>query len=102
MLHGGIVVTLLDEAMTRLACELYGPCVTAEMTVRYVILSVYSISPKRFFLGFLVFMKTLMFFKLIQTLQRLVAGKICFSRRDELEDGALLFSLTPGGNELFD
>lgn len=36
VLHGGIVATLLDEAMTRLACELYGSCVTAEMTVRYV------------------------------------------------------------------
>ena len=36
VLHGGIVATLLDEAMTRLACELYGHSVTAEITVRYV------------------------------------------------------------------
>ena len=36
LLHGGIIATLLDEAMTRLACELYGSAVTAEMTVRYV------------------------------------------------------------------
>lgn len=37
VLHGGIIATLLDEAMTRLACEIYGAAVTAEMTVRYVV-----------------------------------------------------------------
>jgi uncharacterized protein (TIGR00369 family) len=36
MLHGGIIATLLDEAMTRLASIVYGGAVTAEMTVRYV------------------------------------------------------------------
>ncbi len=36
ILHGGIVATLLDEAMTRLAWELWGAVVTAEITVRYV------------------------------------------------------------------
>src|SRR5689334_19516323 len=36
VLHGGIIATLLDEAMTRLAWEIYGAAVTAEMTVRYV------------------------------------------------------------------
>lgn len=36
IVHGGILATLLDEAMTRLAGILYGGAVTAEMTVRYV------------------------------------------------------------------
>lgn len=36
VLHGGIVATILDEAMARLACELYGKAVTAELTIRYV------------------------------------------------------------------
>ncbi len=36
ILHGGIVATLLDEAMTRLACIVCGGAVTAEMTVRFV------------------------------------------------------------------
>ena len=36
ILHGGIIATLLDEAMTRLAWVIYGGAVTAEMTVRYV------------------------------------------------------------------
>lgn len=36
IVHGGILATLLDEAMTRLAGILYGNAVTAEMTVRYV------------------------------------------------------------------
>ncbi len=36
VLHGGIIATLLDEAMTRLVCIVYGNAVTAEMTVRYV------------------------------------------------------------------
>ncbi|MBS0624862.1 MAG: PaaI family thioesterase [Verrucomicrobia bacterium] len=36
ILHGGIIATLLDEAMTRLAGVLYQGAVTAEMTVRYV------------------------------------------------------------------
>ena len=36
ILHGGIVAALLDEAMTRLACELCGGALTAEMTVRFV------------------------------------------------------------------
>ena len=34
--HGGILATLLDEAMTRLATVLYGKAVTAELTVRYL------------------------------------------------------------------
>lgn len=36
VVHGGILATLLDEAMTRLAAIVYGGAVTAEMTVRYV------------------------------------------------------------------
>ena len=36
VVHGGILATLLDEAMTRLACAVSGSAVTAEMTVRYV------------------------------------------------------------------
>lgn len=36
VVHGGILATLLDEAMTRLVCAVYGSAVTAEMTVRYV------------------------------------------------------------------
>lgn len=36
VVHGGIIATLLDEAMTRLVCLTYGNAVTAEMTVRYV------------------------------------------------------------------
>ncbi len=36
ILHGGIIATLLDEAMTRLACATCGGAVTAEMTVRFV------------------------------------------------------------------
>ena len=36
VVHGGILATLLDEAMTRLAGIVYGKAVTAEMTVRYV------------------------------------------------------------------
>lgn len=35
IVHGGILATLLDEAMTRLAGKLFGGAVTAEMTVRY-------------------------------------------------------------------
>ncbi len=36
IVHGGILATLLDEAMTRLAGVVCGNAVTAEMTVRYV------------------------------------------------------------------
>ena len=36
IVHGGILATLLDEAMTRLVCAVSGEAVTAEMTVRYV------------------------------------------------------------------
>ena len=36
IVHGGILATLLDEAMTRLAGVVCGGAVTAEMTVRYV------------------------------------------------------------------
>ncbi len=36
IVHGGILATLLDEAMTRLPCLVYGGAVTAEMTVRFV------------------------------------------------------------------
>lgn len=34
--HGGIVATLLDEAMARLSWIVCGAALTAEMTVRYV------------------------------------------------------------------
>ncbi len=36
IVHGGIVATLLDEAMTRLAWIACGGALTAEMTVRFV------------------------------------------------------------------
>ncbi len=36
MVHGGILATLLDEAMTRLASIVCGGALTAEMTVRFV------------------------------------------------------------------
>lgn len=36
IVHGGILATLLDEAMTRLAGAVCGNAVTAEMTVRYI------------------------------------------------------------------
>ena len=36
IVHGGIISTLLDEAMTRLAGVLFGSAVTAEMTVRFI------------------------------------------------------------------
>lgn len=36
ILHGGIIATLLDEAMTRLACLACGAALTAEMTIRFV------------------------------------------------------------------
>lgn len=36
IVHGGIIATLLDEAMTRLAWIVCGGAMTAEMTVRYL------------------------------------------------------------------
>lgn len=36
IVHGGILATLLDEAMTRLAWVVCGGALTAEMTVRYL------------------------------------------------------------------
>lgn len=36
VVHGGILATVLDEAMTRLAWQRFGGAVTAEMTVRYL------------------------------------------------------------------
>jgi uncharacterized protein (TIGR00369 family) len=36
ILHGGIIATLLDEAMTRLAWLACGGALTAEMTIRFV------------------------------------------------------------------
>ncbi len=36
VVHGGILSTLLDEAMTRLVWKLHGPAVTAEVTIRYL------------------------------------------------------------------
>lgn len=36
IVHGGILATLLDEAMTRLAWLVCGGTLTAEMTVRYL------------------------------------------------------------------
>lgn len=36
ILHGGIIATLLDEAMTRLAWLACGGGLTAEMTIRFV------------------------------------------------------------------
>ena len=36
IVHGGILATLLDEAMTKLVSVICGDAVTAEMTVRYV------------------------------------------------------------------
>lgn len=36
IVHGGVLATLLDEAMTRLAYVVCGGALTAEMTVRYL------------------------------------------------------------------
>jgi uncharacterized protein (TIGR00369 family) len=36
IVHGGILAALLDEAMTRLAWQIHGDAVTAEITVRFV------------------------------------------------------------------
>jgi len=36
IVHGGILATLLDEAMIRLACFIYGSALTAEMKIRFV------------------------------------------------------------------
>lgn len=36
IMHGGIIATLLDEAMTRLAWIACGGALTAEMTIRFV------------------------------------------------------------------
>lgn len=36
IVHGGIIATLLDESMARLACALYGKALTAEIVVRYI------------------------------------------------------------------
>ena len=36
IMHGGIIATLLDEAMTRLAWIVCGGALTAEITIRYV------------------------------------------------------------------
>ena len=36
ILHGGIIATLLDEAMNRVALVIHGGALTAEMTVRFV------------------------------------------------------------------
>lgn len=35
IVHGGLLATILDEAMTRLAWKIYGSAVTAEINVRY-------------------------------------------------------------------
>ncbi len=35
IVHGGLLATVLDEAMTRLAWQLHGPAMTAEITVRF-------------------------------------------------------------------
>lgn len=35
IIHGGIVATLLDEAMARFVWEQYGPAATAKLEVRY-------------------------------------------------------------------
>jgi uncharacterized protein (TIGR00369 family) len=37
IVHGGVLATLLDEAMARLAGVLWQGAVTAEMTVRYLV-----------------------------------------------------------------
>jgi len=36
IVHGGILATVLDEAMTRLAWQVFGNAVTGEITVRFV------------------------------------------------------------------
>ncbi len=36
ILHGGILATLLDEAMTRLASIVCGRALTAELTIRFI------------------------------------------------------------------
>ena len=52
LVHGGILATLLDEAMTRLAWIACGGAMTAEMTVRF--LKPASISEKIFVRGEIV------------------------------------------------
>ena len=47
--HGGIIATLLDEAMTRTAWLVAGGALTAEMTVRYI--KTAAIDEKIFILG---------------------------------------------------
>ena len=49
IVHGGIIATLLDEAMTRLAWIACGGALTAEMVVRYVAPA--PIGEKLFILG---------------------------------------------------
>lgn len=36
VVHGGLLATVLDEAMTRLVWKVHGAAMTAEMTVRYL------------------------------------------------------------------
>jgi len=36
IVHGGIIASLLDEAMGRLAWKVYGDCVSAEIKVRFI------------------------------------------------------------------
>lgn len=36
VVHGGILASLLDEAMGRVAWIVYGPSVSAELTIRYL------------------------------------------------------------------
>src|SRR3989344_3431639 len=52
IVHGGIIATLLDEAMTRLAWIVCGGALTAEMTVRY--LAPAKIGEKLYILGEIV------------------------------------------------
>lgn len=49
IVHGGIIATLLDEAMTRLAWIVCGGAMTAEMRVRY--LAPAKVGEKLFILG---------------------------------------------------
>jgi uncharacterized protein (TIGR00369 family) len=71
IVHGGILATLLDEAMARLASIVCGDALTAEMTVRYV-------APAH--VGELLYVKG----EIIKESRRLVEMKATIHRKDEL------------------
>jgi uncharacterized protein (TIGR00369 family) len=69
IVHGGILATLLDEAMARLSSIVCGDALTAEMTVRYV-------APAH--IGELLYVKG----EIIKESRRLVEMKATIHRKD--------------------